>query len=290
MADYIVLPVIINTYQDIMSNGIEFGINFTNTHKCGIISTAENRAVGYISNSNQYMVGVICKESTSCKHVNSGYPSDTFNDNINSTSSSLSGWYYGTIYTGESPSFYIPPLSKMFTSNEYPSLIDLLVYIAGIDDTTYPITYHYTNSVLSGPSEAAVGDTVTVSAVPDVGYGITDASTQILVTNNDVAVPYTWDAANQRITFTMPEGAVTVTITASLIPTYPITYRPTRVTLDGPASAAVGATVNVDCTFPEGCGVKTTDSITVTCNRVPVPFSWDSENQRVTFTMPDPTA
>lgn len=69
----------------------------------------------------------------------------------------------------------------------------------------YPITYHYENSTVSGPSEAAVGDTVTVSAVPDVGYGITDASTQILVTNDDVAVPYTWDAANQRITFTMPD-------------------------------------------------------------------------------------
>lgn len=71
--------------------------------------------------------------------------------------------------------------------------------------STYPITYHYTNSTVSGPSEAAIGDTVTVSAVPDVDYGITDASTQILVTNNDVAVPYTWDAANNRITFTMPD-------------------------------------------------------------------------------------
>lgn len=70
---------------------------------------------------------------------------------------------------------------------------------------TYPITYHYTNSTVTGPSEAAVGETVAVSAVSDVGYGITDASTQILVTNNDVAVPYTWDATNQRITFTMPD-------------------------------------------------------------------------------------
>lgn len=70
---------------------------------------------------------------------------------------------------------------------------------------SYPITYHYTNSTVSGPAEAAVGDTVTVSAVPDVGYGITDASTQIIVTNNDIAVPYTWDAVNQRITFTMPD-------------------------------------------------------------------------------------
>lgn len=68
----------------------------------------------------------------------------------------------------------------------------------------YPITYSFSNSTVSGPSEATVGDTVTVSAVPDVGYGITDASSQIFVTNNDVAVPYTWDAVNNHITFTMP--------------------------------------------------------------------------------------
>lgn len=76
---------------------------------------------------------------------------------------------------------------------------------ASYSDILYPITYHYENSIVSGPSEAAVGDTVIVSAMPNVGYGITDASTQILVTNDDVAVPYTWDAANQRITFTMPQ-------------------------------------------------------------------------------------
>lgn len=76
--------------------------------------------------------------------------------------------------------------------------------IKSVDDI-YPIIYHYTNSIVSGPTEATVGDTVIVSAIPDVGYGITDASTQILVTNNDIAVPYTWDATNQRITFTMPD-------------------------------------------------------------------------------------
>lgn len=79
------------------------------------------------------------------------------------------------------------------------------LYAYVFPSTTYPITYHYINSTVSGPSEAAVGDTVIVSAVPDVGYGITDASSQILVTNNDVAVPYTWDSANNRITFTMPD-------------------------------------------------------------------------------------
>lgn len=69
----------------------------------------------------------------------------------------------------------------------------------------YPINYHYNNATVSGPAEVAVGDTVTVSAVPDENYGITDAASQILVTNNDVAVPYVWDSATNTITFTMPD-------------------------------------------------------------------------------------
>lgn len=72
-------------------------------------------------------------------------------------------------------------------------------------DIQYPITYHYTNSTVSGPSEAAVGDTVTVSAVPDNNYGITDPASQILVTNNDVAVEYQWNPSTNTITFVMPD-------------------------------------------------------------------------------------
>lgn len=70
---------------------------------------------------------------------------------------------------------------------------------------TYPITYSYTNSIVLGPSEATVGSTVVVSAIPDTGYGITDTTSQIIVTNNDIAVPYTWDASTQQISFTMPD-------------------------------------------------------------------------------------
>lgn len=87
----------------------------------------------------------------------------------------------------------------------YDSLEEALAGEGIVPYGEYPITYSYTNSTVSGPSSAVVSDTVTVSAVPDVGYGITDASTQILVTNNDVAVPYTWDAATNHITFTMPD-------------------------------------------------------------------------------------
>lgn len=112
------------------------------------------------------------------------------------------GYYYRVNYdtaTFVSASSFLPL---------YNSLEDILLDADSMfpaSPTSYPITYYYTNSTINGPSEAAIGDTVTVTAVPDVDYGITDASTQILVTNNDIAIPYTWDATNNRITFTMPD-------------------------------------------------------------------------------------
>ncbi len=93
--------------------------------------------------------------------------------------------------------------------NVLNSVSDILAAIAdaGISPIPdkYPITYHYTNSTVSGPAEAAIGDTVTVSAFPDTDYGITDPTTQISVTNNDAPVNFTWDAATNTITFTMPD-------------------------------------------------------------------------------------
>lgn len=74
-----------------------------------------------------------------------------------------------------------------------------------ITGNRFPITYHYENSTVSGPAEAAVGDTVVISAIPNNNYGITDAASQILVTNNDVSVPYQWNQTTNTITFTMPD-------------------------------------------------------------------------------------
>lgn len=100
------------------------------------------------------------------------------------------------IYENSNNSLNLPFLVDAFQTKEEA--------ISAITNA-YPIIYSYTNSTVSGPAEAAIGDTVIVSAVPNVDYGITDASSQIIVTNNDVAVPYTWDAANNTITFTMPD-------------------------------------------------------------------------------------
>lgn len=96
-----------------------------------------------------------------------------------------------------------PADSADFTQN-FSSIQEAAEYIYNLG-LLYPITYHYTNSTVSGPAEAAIGDTVTVSAVPNVDYGITDPTTQISVTNNDAPVNFTWDAATNTIMFTMPD-------------------------------------------------------------------------------------
>lgn len=107
------------------------------------------------------------------------------------------GTTMGTYYTG----YYASA-----ANDKYSSLQEALsaMQIRPIVEM-YPITYSYTNSTVSGPSEAGVGDTVTVSAVPDNNYGITDPASQILVTNNDVAVEYQWNPSTNTITFTMPD-------------------------------------------------------------------------------------
>lgn len=87
----------------------------------------------------------------------------------------------------------------------WDGLIDNGVLPISSGGTKYPIAYSYTNSVVYGPSEAAVGEIVNVSAVPNSNYGITDPASQILVTNNDVAVSYQWNPSTNTITFVMPD-------------------------------------------------------------------------------------
>lgn len=111
--------------------------------------------------------------------------------------------YYYRVYRNTAPfvsgSSYMP---------QYNNLEEILLDADSMfpaTPVTYPITYSFTNSTVSGPDEAAVGDTVVVSAVPNVDYGITDPTTQIAVTNNDDPVNFTWDASTNRITFVMPD-------------------------------------------------------------------------------------
>lgn len=74
----------------------------------------------------------------------------------------------------------------------------------------------------------------------------------------------------------------------SPIVTYPITYRPTNCSFpDAPTEAAVGDTVVVPVTFPDGYGLANESNIYVTNNRVAIPSTYS--NGQLTFTMPDPT-
>lgn len=69
---------------------------------------------------------------------------------------------------------------------------------------------------------------------------------------------------------------------------YPITYRPTNCSFPGALTeAAVGDTVVVPVTFPEGYGLANPNDLFVQCNGVLVPSTY--ENGQLTFTMPDPS-
>lgn len=68
---------------------------------------------------------------------------------------------------------------------------------------------------------------------------------------------------------------------------YPITYRDTNATHSGPVKAAIGDTVTVEYTFPDGYGIVNSSDIYVTNNGVLVPSTY--ANGTLTFTMPDPS-
>lgn len=69
---------------------------------------------------------------------------------------------------------------------------------------------------------------------------------------------------------------------------YPITYRPTNCSFpNAPTEAAVGDTVVVPVTFPDGYGLVNESNIYVTNNGVVIPSAYS--NGQLTFTMPDPS-
>lgn len=109
--------------------------------------------------------------------------------------SSFGGYSGGSIYYNNVPSYS--------TLEEALSAIDDDNWTGGPIQSQYPIQYQQTNCTLSGPDEAAIGDTVTVSCSFPEGYGIANPSSSILVTNNGVVVDYTY--SNGVITFTMPD-------------------------------------------------------------------------------------
>lgn len=204
------LPVVSKT--QFLPDGMAFGIRVEGgrTTRIGAPTTgvsavffnSDDALYNYDSAFVQGESGVICYASSALVfYFYTGGSVGTVEESTLRDNEYISSPYTNAIsFMFGTGSIRISGVDAYSTSTEAAAALGLI-----IGDKQYPITYHYTNSTISGPSSAAVGDTVTVSAVPNAGYGITDASTQILVTNNDVAVPYTWDATNNRIMFTMPD-------------------------------------------------------------------------------------
>lgn len=101
----------------------------------------------------------------------------------------------------EGQGYYVNGIYNLPACSNWDDLDDIPISII------YPITYYPTNVTLSpAPSEAAVGDTVTVGVSVPSGYTLRDPlSSSIVVRNNGVIVPHTWDATTNQFTFEMPD-------------------------------------------------------------------------------------
>lgn len=85
----------------------------------------------------------------------------------------------------------------------YNSEADARTAISAYLPSPYPITYRLTNATTTGPSEANVGDTVTVPLMFPEGYGIVNPSSDVYVTCNGVSVPSTY--SDGQLVFIMPD-------------------------------------------------------------------------------------
>ena len=107
--------------------------------------------------------------------------------------------------TGASAEISVTPSGFLTGLTQYDSVISAIEG-SGIQPipSAYPITYRLTNCTADGaPTEAAVGDTVTVTPTFPENYGIINPSTDIYVMCNGVIVPSTY--TDGTLSFTMPD-------------------------------------------------------------------------------------
>lgn len=115
--------------------------------------------------------------------------------------------YYGMLYYISSRNFSgSDVISSSFTVSGVYTILNTCeeaVIQSGVYGIRQPITYRLTNCTApSAPTEAVIGDTVTVSLQFSSGYGIVNPSSDVYVTNNGVVVPSQY--SNGVLTFTMP--------------------------------------------------------------------------------------
>lgn len=108
------------------------------------------------------------------------------------------GFGGGLITTGSTPNFTSP---YSYYSTNSAAITALL---AAVPSIRYIITYRLTNCTApSAPTEAIIGETVTVPFQFTSGYGIVNPLSDVYVTNNGVVVPSQY--SNGVLTFTMPD-------------------------------------------------------------------------------------
>lgn len=155
--------------------------------KCGVYSTGNSMFVfaSKTSGANVYLV----------RKNNNSY-SLSFTGTLSSYNADYDLYYFGTQYA---------LTDRTWNIRLYGTFNDVMAaFNDGQWDIKHPITYRLTNCTApSAPAEAAVGDTVNVPLVMQQGYDIVTPSTDIVVTNNGVAVPHTY--SNGTISFTMPD-------------------------------------------------------------------------------------
>ena len=141
----------------------------------------------------------------------------------------------------------------------------------GSQGTTYNVNLNQSTggTISASPTTAAEGETVTLTATPDEGYGFT-SWTVLDGEANEITV-------NSNNQFTMPASDVEVGATFTTLPTHNITVTGGTANL---TSAYQGQTVTVTPTIPSG---KVIDQITT----VPASLTLTASGNGYTFTMPN---
>lgn len=179
-------------YNDSINNNYTFYVSATRAVKA---------VAGYYQGRGYRGIGVIMMDDNGFTCYGKG-SSDfyTVNSYINSNYPGVYFVYTGTGVAREGETWYIP--SPFIETNN--ALYDIAgPYLYNIVKDKYPITYRLTNCTApSAPTEAVVGDTVTVPITFPEGYGIVNPSSDAYVTCNGVLVPSTY--SNGQLVFTMP--------------------------------------------------------------------------------------
>lgn len=131
---------------------------------------------------------------------------------VNTTSISYQGGQYLVYFQGTgttldsvtTPNFASVIANGIYQQEPLDSFSAVISALNLVPYNRFPITYRLTNCTApSAPTEAVVGDTVTVPLSFNSGYGIVNPSSDIYVTNNGVLVPSSY--SDNILTFTMPD-------------------------------------------------------------------------------------